>query len=347
MMRFGLSTEGTAYCDPFVMSNGTVASFRFEGGYCSMGGGVPMACHFYLKDYQGSNRMVVNAATDAVEQVTHYYPYGGLMADISTGQGMQPYKYGGKELDRFGGLDLYDFGARQMDPLLPSFTSIDPMAEKYYSVSPYMYCMGNPVVLVDPDGRDGIICIFGNNITIGANVYLYGNGATHSVLRQMQEDINSAWGGNYSVNKNGVEYHVNFKINLALYGGEEKSNPLIIWDSWNPISRNNYIEVTNGCKRSEVIGNDKGTWRSKGRNGKPLAEDDPSPHEIGHILGLDDKYSDEIGPFGGWENNIMGNSSKGKVDIRNILDILQGVWQDYYEWLNKGNIGVYWYEINP
>lgn len=160
-----LSTAETAYCGPFIMSNGTVVSFRFEGGYCSMGDGVPMACHFYLKDYQGSNRMVVNAATDAVEQVTHYYPYGGLMADISTGQGLQPYKYGGKELDRFGGLDLYDFGARQMDPLLPSFTSVDPMAEEYYAMSPYTYCEGNPANMIDPDGRNPIYS--SNGVLIG------------------------------------------------------------------------------------------------------------------------------------------------------------------------------------
>ncbi len=33
------------------------------------------------------------------------------------------------------------------------FTGIDPMAEKYYGISPYAYCAGNPVNYVDPDGR--------------------------------------------------------------------------------------------------------------------------------------------------------------------------------------------------
>ena len=37
-----------------------------------------------VQDYQGNNRMVVNASTNRTEQVTHYYPYGELMADIST-----------------------------------------------------------------------------------------------------------------------------------------------------------------------------------------------------------------------------------------------------------------------
>lgn len=43
---------------------------------------------------------------------------------------------------------------------------------------------------VDPDGRDGIISIYGNAITIAANVYLYGDGATKSVMRQMDKNCN-------------------------------------------------------------------------------------------------------------------------------------------------------------
>ena len=48
-----------------------------------------------------------------VEQVNHYYPYGGLMGE-STNSDAQPYKYNGKELDRHHGLDWYDYGATQV-----------------------------------------------------------------------------------------------------------------------------------------------------------------------------------------------------------------------------------------
>ena len=44
-----------------------------------------------------------------VEQVNHYYPYGGIMAE-STSESVQRYKYNGKELDRMHGLDWYDYG---------------------------------------------------------------------------------------------------------------------------------------------------------------------------------------------------------------------------------------------
>jgi RHS repeat-associated protein len=70
----------------------------------------------------------------------------------STNQGTQPYKYTGKELDMEHGLNLYDFEARTYDPAIGRFTSVDPMAEKYYNVSPYAYCLNNPVRFVDPTG---------------------------------------------------------------------------------------------------------------------------------------------------------------------------------------------------
>ena len=64
-----------------------------------------------------------------------------------------PYRFSGKErLDR-AGLSLYDFGARWYNPATPAWTTPDPMAEKYYDFSPYAYCAGDPVNLVDPDGQ--------------------------------------------------------------------------------------------------------------------------------------------------------------------------------------------------
>ncbi|GAB6013520.1 RHS repeat-associated core domain-containing protein, partial [Viscerimonas tarda] len=51
------------------------------------------------------------------------------------------------------GLGLYDFEARQLDGY-GGFTSMDPLAEKYYSISPYAYCANNPLKYVDPDGRE-------------------------------------------------------------------------------------------------------------------------------------------------------------------------------------------------
>lgn len=145
--------DTTDYINNYVFKNGKPEMYHFNGGYYSFDDNGNMdGCHLYVQDCQGNNRMVVNAYTDEVEQINHYYPYGALMGDISTNPDGQKYKYGGKELDRTYGLDLHDFEARQQDPLVGRFTCIDPMAEKYYEISPYAYCAGDPINYVDLHG---------------------------------------------------------------------------------------------------------------------------------------------------------------------------------------------------
>ncbi|MBP5548490.1 MAG: RHS repeat-associated core domain-containing protein [Bacteroidales bacterium] len=64
----------------------------------------------------------------------------------------------GKERDEETGYSY--FGARYYDSDLSGlFLSVDPMADKYPSLSPYAYCAWNPVKLVDPDGMDTIVSI--------------------------------------------------------------------------------------------------------------------------------------------------------------------------------------------
>ena len=61
--------------------------------------------------------------------------------------------YNGKELDTDFGLDWYHYGFRMYDPAIGRFSSIDPLASDFASWSPYNYVLGNPIRLVDPDGR--------------------------------------------------------------------------------------------------------------------------------------------------------------------------------------------------
>ncbi len=64
----------------------------------------------------------------------------------------------GKERDRETGFSY--FGARYYDSDLSGlFLSVDPMADKYLSISPYAYCAWSPVKLVDPTGMDTIVSI--------------------------------------------------------------------------------------------------------------------------------------------------------------------------------------------
>jgi RHS repeat-associated protein len=94
----------------------------------------------------------INNINTHVNQYTDYYPFGMPYASSEYPE-RQPYKFGGKELDEMHGLNWYDFHARQLSTTIPRFTTQDPLAEKYYSVSPYAYCLNNPVKYVDTDGR--------------------------------------------------------------------------------------------------------------------------------------------------------------------------------------------------
>lgn len=139
------------YSGNCIYRNGTLEKILVDGGYITLSGTTP-TYHYYLQDHLGNNRVVCNAS-GTIKQVNHYYPFGGLFGE-STGGSTQVYKYNGKEFDRINGLDLYDYGARHMSPDICRFTTMDPMAEKYYNLSPYAYCHNNPVMLTDPDGKD-------------------------------------------------------------------------------------------------------------------------------------------------------------------------------------------------
>lgn len=114
---------------------------------------------WHITDHLGSTRMVIDL-TDfgTVIEENEYLPFGTRLPSANE-LSANRYRFGGKEEQRFGtgssSLDLYlsDFGARYYDPYTARWTTRDPMAGKYPAWSPYAYCAGDPVNLVDTDGR--------------------------------------------------------------------------------------------------------------------------------------------------------------------------------------------------
>ena len=98
--KIGSTTTTTDYCGNVVYENGTPKYLLTEEGYVTL---ADKKYHYFLKDHQGNNRVVVDAA-GTVEEVNHYYPFGGIFASTS----VQPYKYNGKEYDDKKGLNWYD-----------------------------------------------------------------------------------------------------------------------------------------------------------------------------------------------------------------------------------------------
>ncbi len=146
----------TDYCGNVIYEDLCLIPDRilFDGGYVTFSNKQPVY-HFYLTDHQGNVR-VVASADGTLEETNHYYPFGALFGE-SAGSSRQRYKYNGKELERLLALDWYDYGARWYDPVLARWHAVDPLAEKYPDISPYVYCNNNAVNAIDPDGRKIVI----------------------------------------------------------------------------------------------------------------------------------------------------------------------------------------------
>ena len=142
-----VSNECMDYCGNIIYKNGVLDKVLTEEGYINFVNGAPVY-HYYLKDHQGNIRVVMNQ-NGIKEGLNHYYPFGSLFGE---GYDSQQYKYGGKELDKVHGLNWYDFSARYYDSPIGRFHMMDPLCEKYYSVSPYAYCGNNPIKYIDSTG---------------------------------------------------------------------------------------------------------------------------------------------------------------------------------------------------
>ena len=137
----------------------------------------------YLRDHLGSVRAVIDGDTGTVIEASDYYPFGKriqVTAPVSEPVGGSQYAsepavapvapatsvastsspnrwlFSGKESQSFlyANIPLLDFGARMYNPTIARWTTSDPMSEKYYGISPYVYCLGNPISIIDPNGMD-------------------------------------------------------------------------------------------------------------------------------------------------------------------------------------------------
>ncbi|MDR2408010.1 MAG: hypothetical protein LBE13_07860 [Bacteroidales bacterium] len=107
--------------------------------------------NYFITDHLGSTRVILDNAGNIKAQY-NYYPFGKQWEDPNLMANTNRYTFSGKEKQTVRDLGFLDFGARMLETEIGRWFVIDPLAEKYYSVSPYVYCSNNPIGRTDPNG---------------------------------------------------------------------------------------------------------------------------------------------------------------------------------------------------
>ncbi|SEP23491.1 RHS repeat-associated core domain-containing protein [Flavobacterium sp. CF108] len=184
----------TDYLGGYQYDNAVLKFFPTAEGYVEPVSGSYKYVYQY-KDHLGNIRLSYDK-TLAIKEESNFYPFGLKQEgynNVKTGV-ENKYKYNGKELQDELGLNFYDYGARNYDPALGRWMNIDPLAEKYFNLSPYNYVADNPIIYIDPDGKEIIVA----------------NKADQGTVLKM---INSKALGTFAFNKSGHLY-------LAKAGGD-------------------------------------------------------------------------------------------------------------------------------
>lgn len=143
----------TQYCGPVEREDGDIRKVHVGGrGYWLRGADGQWTWRRYVKNHLGSVAAVAGADGSAVQRVW-YFASGLPVTENASASAENSRLHIGKEFTAFDGLWWYDNEARQYDPLTMRFTTLDPLAANYPSLSPYAYCANNPVNYIDPDGK--------------------------------------------------------------------------------------------------------------------------------------------------------------------------------------------------
>ena len=208
--------------------------------FCSIGsGGQENGLFFYHADHLGSTGMVTDKNAN-ITQGFLYAPFGEIISDYDMGwrQNKIPeYAFNAKELDEENG--MYYYSARYYNP--PTFISRDVLFEKYPSISPYCYTKNNPLIYVDPTGKnfgdfvDENGCFIGTDGIDDGKVYVlkttqssFGNDVSGAGLSQEEYDKTDAFIYNNSGNKEAFENNdIAYKNSVEIVGSSETRQQMV------------------------------------------------------------------------------------------------------------------------
>ena len=235
-------TNTTDYIGNFIFEDGKLDKYLFDGGYCSFDNSQNPTFHYYEKDHLGSVRMVVNE-NGTIEQVNHYYPFGGVYGDLSYNAELQRNKYVGKEFDHMYGLDWYDHGARMYDAARLAWDRMEPLYDKYYPLNTYLYSGNNPINSIDDDGNR-IIVWYKDKIGNDQSFVFTGQETKELPQNQFVRDFIQAYF--YNINNGGgkamleaaksqVDFNLfnalDLKENESYYQNNGRKDKYVVWQS--------------------------------------------------------------------------------------------------------------------
>ena len=342
----------------------------------------------YLRDHLGSVRAVIDGDTGTVIEASDYYPFGKriqvtapvsepversqhaskpAVAPVATATSVAStsspnrWRFSGKEGQSFlgAGIPLLDFGARMYNPAIARWTAADPLSEKYYGISPYVYCLGNPISIIDPNGESTWVTRWMNGTFIVTDK---GDPFDNdSNIYETYEDDNGVWQRGESIGqtvspysfynfdaKNGGAWAVGSVINTEDNSGS--SFLQMFYDKWQPElidymtnARNGHkydFKVSNG-ESTSILGSKPDPYRGmpigKGSDEKNIYA---SARDIGNIAAGYVAGANGIGwisaraAFDGYQilSNILNSSISDNIKTGFRRESLSTRVPEYYGW---------------
>ena len=303
--------ERIDYVGSLIYDRTSLKKILIDGGYVEVSGNT-RNYRFFVKDHLGNNRLVTDA-TGTILQTNHYDPYGESLSDGAAADSGNPYKYGGKEYDDKA--LAYDFGARHFTTSIPRWTTIDPMAEKYYSISPYAYCAGNPMNSIDPDGRDWEITIDHDNQQIVLSMNILANSSSvSSAIRgaKVWNNQSNKFSYDFETDSGTVSYDIMISINVIQLGSQTGSET-------GPAIQNTF-GVLHDQSAVFYLNNTDAGGVSDGKHSavkESYSESEiVSAHEIGHLFGVSHSPNTVM-------SEHVGEYHKPRIEGFQIMEILQ------------------------
>lgn len=199
------------------------------------------------------------------------------------------------------------------DPRLGRWLGVDPVVHAYQS--PYSGLDNNPIIIIDPDGKNGELAIDKENgtITVITNFHFSTNtseaftsrGKPNNFVTDLgfMEFTQSNWKDGYSVDIDGKTYEVNFKTEIIVHDTHEEAR-----EAWKSDPASNFLLVREDG-RSSYYATDEG-YLSLNAKQQIRGDGKTLDHEKSHVLGIGhNNYKNDKG------TSSISSYAYGKRDV--------------------------------